>query len=252
MPLRFHHSAALRAAFALALALVVSMLSAAVCGPSAARAEASGHDSGPAAGATVSAYAPALKRLQQRLLLQGAHARMARAKALARLIRKHQARPGAAVRHAGDWNEAGGPQGMDAAARAPRAASSSRATAALVPDVLVNNRAQDIGSSNVGQAEQMIAALGSNILVAWNDGLGFATAPSTSTQGYGYSVDGGVTYTDGGSPPVPAGWRWASDPLVTVNEGTGDFWFCALVDDNSTMNGIALADALGWKVVEEA
>jgi hypothetical protein len=245
MPLRFHHSAALRAAFALTLTLAAAMLSAAITGQSAARAEAPGQYSEPAAGAQVSSYAPALKRLQQRLLLQGARARMARAKALTRMIRKHpeQVRPGAGVRRGGDWNEAGGPQGTGTRAPGERAASSARATAALAPDVLVNDRAQDAAYSLVGQAEQMIAAQGSNILVAWNDGLGFATAPYTSTQGYGYSVDGGVTYTDGGSPPVPAGWRWSSDPLVTVNEKTGDFWFCALVDDNSTRNGIALVKA---------
>jgi hypothetical protein len=245
MPLRFHHSAALRAAFVLALALVVSMLSAAVTGQSAARAETPGQYSKPAAGAKVSSYAPALKRLQQRLLLQGARARMARAKTLTQLLRRHpgQVRPGAGVRRRGDWNETGGPQGTATRATGERAAASARVTAALGPDALVNDRTQDAPYTDIGQAEQMIAAQGSNILVAWNDGLGFATAPYTSTQGYGYSVDGGVTYTDGGSPPVPAGWRWASDPLVTVNEKTGDFWFCAMVDDNSTRNGIALVKA---------
>jgi hypothetical protein len=243
MPLRFHHPADLRAA--LALALVFSMLPAAVCGPSAARAGTSGQYPGPADGAQVSSYAPALKRLQRELLLQGARARMARAKALTHLLRRHpgQVRPGAGVRRRGDWNEAGGPQGMGARAPESRETPSARATAALAPEVIVNDRAQDAGHSAVGQAEQMIAALGSNVLVAWNDGLGFTTSPSTSVQGYGYSVDGGATYTDGGSPPVPAGWRWASDPLVTVNEKTGDFWFCAMVDDNSTMNGIALVKA---------
>ncbi len=239
------HSAALRAAFVLALALASSMLPAAVAGPPAARAAAPGQDSRPETGAKVSSYAPALKRLQQRLLLQGARQRMARAKALTRLARKHpeQVRPGAGVRRRGDWNEAGGPQGPDTLASATRTALPARATVALVPDVLVNDRTQDAPYSYVGQAEQMTAAQDSNILIAWNDGLGFTTGPYTSTQGYGYSVDGGATYTDGGAPPVPAGWRWASDPLVAVNEKTGDFWFCALVDDNLTRNGIALVRA---------
>jgi hypothetical protein len=245
MPLRSHHSATLRAAFVLALTLAASWLSAAADGPSVARAETPGRYLEPAAGAQNSSYAPALKRLQQRLLLQGARARMARAKALTHLLRKHpgQVRPGAGVRRRGDWYEAGGPQGTGVRGPAARAASTARATAALAPGVLVNDRAQDAAYETVGQAEQMIAAQGSNILIAWNDGLGFATAPYTSTQGYGYSVDGGVTYTDGGSPPVPAGWRWASDPLVTVNEKTGDFWFCAMVDDNATRNGIAVVKA---------
>ena len=245
MPLRFHHSTAIRAALMLALALAASTFSAAIAGRSAARAGALEQDSRPAATARGSSYATALKHLQQQLLLQGARARMERAKTLTRLARKHpaQARAGAGVRRRGDWNEAGGPQGMGARTPTTLAASSARATAALVPDVLVNDRTQDTAFTSIGQAEQMIAAHGSNILVAWNDGLGFTTAPSTSTQGYGYSVDGGATYTDGGSPPVPAGWRWASDPLVTVNEKTGDFWFCAMVDDNATRNGIALVKA---------
>ncbi len=239
MPSRIQHTATLRAA--LALAVFVATTSPAAVGQSFARADATR----PADGVKVSTYAPALKLLQQRLLMQGARAKMARAKALAHSLRKHpgQTRTGARVRRPADWNEAGGTQGPGAPAAAPLATSAAQAPAALVPDVLVNDRAQDAGSTDVGQAEQMIAAHGSNVLVAWNDGLGFTTSPYTSTQGYGYSVDGGVTFTDGGAPPAPAGWRWASDPLVTVDEKTDDFWFCAMVDDNSTRNGIAVARA---------
>jgi hypothetical protein len=238
--------------------LAASTLCAAVTGPSVARTGEFDRDSRPAAGTQVSSYAPALKRLQRQLLLQGARQRMARARALTRLARRHpgQALSGSGVRRPGDWNENGGPQGMGARAPMAGMASPAGTAAGLVPDVLVNDRSQDAAFTSIGQAEQMIAAHGSNILVAWNDGLGLATAPLTSAQGYGYSVDGGATYTDGGSPPVPAGWRWASDPLVTVNEKTGDFWFCAMVDDNFTMNGIALvkarfdAGAVQWSAPE--
>jgi hypothetical protein len=245
MPSRFRSPAVLRATSLFALTLAAAALSAAVTGPSAARAGDPDQDSRPVAGAQVSPYAPALKRLQLQLLLQGARQRMARAKALTRSARRHpgQARSGSGVRRRGDWNENGGPQGLGARAPLGSVASPASAAAGLVPDVLVNDRAQDAAYTSIGQAEQMMAVQGSNILIAWNDGLGFATAPYTSSQGYGYSVDGGATYTDGGSPPVPAGWRWASDPLVTVNEKTGDFWFCAMVDDNLTMNGIALVKA---------
>lgn len=253
MPPRFHCSAALRAGFALALAFATLPVSTAVIGSSAARAESLDPDSRPQEGVNVSSFAPALKRLQQRLLLQGARARMAHAKALARMSRKQrdQARSGAGVRRRGDANEAGGPQGTGATAPMARIASRAGAAAGRISDVLVNDRAEDAAFANksVGQAEQMIAVQGSNILVAWNDGIGFVNPANTSTQGYGYSVDGGATYRDGGSPPVPAGWRWASDPLVAVNENTGDFWFCAMVDDNlpmnsyATKNGIALARA---------
>ena len=132
-------------------ALLLALSADAVRGQSAAP----GQYSEPAAGAQTSSYAPALKRLQQRLLLQGARARMARAKALTHLLRKHpeQVRPGAGVRWWGDWNEAGGPQGTGTRAPGERAASSARATAALVPDVLVNDRTRDNAYSVVGQAD---------------------------------------------------------------------------------------------------
>ena len=245
MPQRSRHSAALRATVVLVLALAISPLSAAVTGRSTARAGALEQDSNLSARSRVSSYAPALKRLQQRLLLQRAQARIARAKALTRQLRKHpgQAQPGARIRRPADWSEAGGPQGTGARAQMASVVSPTGTAAGLAPDVIVNSRAQDAAYTNVGQAEEMVAALGSNILVAWNDGLGFETLPASDTQGYGYSVNSGVSFTDGGAPPKLSGWNWTSDPLVVVNEKTGDFWYCALVDVNSTQNGIAVMKA---------
>jgi Bacterial pre-peptidase C-terminal domain len=119
------------------------------------------------------------------------------------------------------------------------------ATASFPPaNVRVNDPAAD--SANVGQAEESLAADGQNVLCAFNDGQGFVTGGGN--QGYAYSTDGGNTFTDGGAPPAPAGWTWNSDPLVTVDEKTHTFYFCALADSNladpaHAWNGIATVRA---------
>jgi hypothetical protein len=229
---------AARATVALVLALACFALP-------AGRAGADAPDAGAPAHARLSPHARAMKQQQQRLLLQGAQARIARWKAIARELRRHpgQARPGARARRPGDWREAGGPQGAGVPAPMSSVASPTGVAAGVAPDVIVNSRAQDVGHVDVGQAEVMAAALGANVLMAWNDGLGFETTPNSDTQGYGYSVDGGASFTDGGAPPKLTGWTWTSDPLVTVNEKTGDFWYCALVNPSSTQNGIAVMKA---------
>ena len=108
----------------------------------------------------------------------------------------------------------------------------------------VNNPAGDTGSA--GQSEESIAALGQNVLAAWNDGQGFNVA-NGSGQGYGYSTDGGATWTDGGDPPAPAGFpsfQWTSDPVCVVNPTTGTFYYSGLTAPNGgagSTNGVAVA-----------
>lgn len=100
-------------------------------------------------------------------------------------------------------------------------------------NVRANNPALE--GIDVCQSEESIASFGDYVLVAWNDG----NNDITQAQGYGYSVDGGATFVDGGSPPQPAGGSiWISDPVVTVNEKTGEFWFCSLLLSSATGNEI--------------
>src|SRR5439155_1508612 len=66
----------------------------------------------------------------------------------------------------------------------------------------------------------------SKVLAVWNDG---ETLAAPGPIGFGYSLDGGVTWRDGGTPAV--GGRvaaWVSDPVVTVDGRTGDFYLAAL------------------------
>ena len=122
--------------------------------------------------------------------------------------------------------------------RLPRAALTATPT-----NVRANNTSLD--AADAGQAEEAVAALGSNVLVAWNDGQGFEPGNSyKDTQGYGWSTNSGASFTDGGVPPKPPGfpsWKWTSDPVVTVNEKTGKFYYCALATPDTTHNAVGLA-----------
>ena len=107
-------------------------------------------------------------------------------------------------------------------------------------NVLVNNKAGD--AAGAGQAEQSPVFIGLNGLIAWNDGQGFNLTPQ-DVQGYGWSNDGGATWTDGGIP-LKQGTiaTWSSDPSVTANEKTGDFYYTGLTTNTGTNNnGVAVA-----------
>jgi hypothetical protein len=116
-----------------------------------------------------------------------------------------------------------------------------RRTAAAPPNVRLNNLSGD--DPDASQNEPSIAAWGNDVIAAWNDWPNANYAGSL--QGYAYSTDGGVTFTDGGVPEAPEGTFWLSDPVVTVNEKTGEFYYCALFDDpnpetGQITNGIAV------------
>src|SRR5437879_1369450 len=90
----------------------------------------------------------------------------------------------------------------------------------------------------------MIAAWHQYVLIAWNDGekadLTTSPAPTNDVEGYAFPSDSGATFADGGIPPNGTNWTWISDPVVTVNEKTGKFYFLALVDSTSGYNGIGI------------
>ena len=86
------------------------------------------------------------------------------------------------------------------------------------------------------QSETTIAVFGDTIVVGWNDGIGFEF-PEETISGYGYSVDRGETWVDGGS--VPEGTRasiWG-DPTVAVTRD-GQWIFASL--DFGNPQGLAV------------
>ena len=105
-------------------------------------------------------------------------------------------------------------------------------------NTIVNNRAGDSPAS--GQSETSVAAFGDILVAAWNDGQGFVTGGDQ--QGWATSSDGGVSWVDRGNFPHPAGvsgFEWFSDPVLTVNEKTGAFYFSALCDFSNAQGGRA-------------
>jgi hypothetical protein len=112
-------------------------------------------------------------------------------------------------------------------------------TRAITTNVPVNDPAgEELGSS---QNEPSIAARGSYVLAAYNDWPSLLALGSI--QGYSYSVNGGQSFTDGGEIPAPNGYIWTSDPVITVNEKNGDFFYCGLLED--TLEDLDPKNAVG-------
>jgi len=109
------------------------------------------------------------------------------------------------------------------------------------------NPAEDVTPAQAqlyGQSETSIAALGSFAVEAWNDSTGFAaTCPAPQSKeeltGFGFSSDGGVTFTDQGGVPNPAcgttGYLLFGDPSVEVwRHGNKTYFYISSLYDNFT------------------
>ncbi len=134
-------------------------------------------------------------------------------------------------------------------AEAPRVAHPDGALSVLVipTNVRANDKTGDAGSA--GQSEVSIAMNGQYGLCAWNNGQGFNTGGDL--QGVAYTTDGGATWLPtpavppaiAGAPPhFPGspGRTWTSDPACAVNEKTGEFYYCGLINDTGTTNGVGV------------
>ena len=186
-------------------------------------------------------------RIKYETIWAGARAQLREARERAELVRRARQGNRAAIRalrvRRAENDE--GPLPSDlAATTASRPAETSPlaalGTQAIPTNVRLNNPAGD--GTSAAQSEVSVAAIGNNIVAAWNDGQGFITGGDI--QGYGWSNDGGATFTDGGSPPHPGAYpafRWTSDPVMAVNEKTGDFWYCGLANTDASNNAVAVA-----------
>ena len=103
---------------------------------------------------------------------------------------------------------------------------------ATPPNLQVNEA--DHHSANLGnsttQSETSITIFGSTIVVGWNDTSQYATAGLgglTSITGYGYSTDGGATFSDAGLLSPPPDRVNFGDPALAV-DGAGNFYFASL------------------------
>ncbi|MBE0570826.1 MAG: hypothetical protein IH618_04705, partial [Ignavibacteriaceae bacterium] len=99
-------------------------------------------------------------------------------------------------------------------------------------DVLVNNNTGATGTAYFTQSETSILAFGNNVLIGFNDS-GSNNGASKFT-GFSYSLNGGVSFTDGGTLPTNAGGD-AGDPVFARNETTGRIYFSTLGFNVSTI-----------------
>jgi hypothetical protein len=77
--------------------------------------------------------------------------------------------------------------------------------------------------------EPSMAASGSTVVVGWNDSKQFAASGwggVTSITGYGFSVNGGASFTDAGQLSPPSGLVHLGDPALAVDGS--DFYFASL------------------------
>jgi hypothetical protein len=102
--------------------------------------------------------------------------------------------------------------GLDTSA-AESGAKPSESSTGQPPRVGGNIRVNDPSDFPFGRSESAIAVggNGNRIVIGWNDGEGFCGPPAgfcppplglPGFTGYGYSIDGGRTFTDGGAPPL--------------------------------------------------
>jgi hypothetical protein len=105
---------------------------------------------------------------------------------------------------------------------------------------------------SIVQSEVAIAVRGDTIVVGWNDGIIFAGG--SSACGYGYSVDRGETWTDGGEVPNgPDVTVWGDPTVIVTNEGEWVFMSIGL----GTPRGLAynrarfIGGALIWDPAEK-
>lgn len=143
----------------------------------------------------------------------------------------------------------------------PVGGEAQTATSSGLPNVDAASRAEDRTNSGAyigGQSETSIAASGNYVVEEWNDGTGFFAgcgSPNYKEElsGYGFSSDGGKTFTDLGGLPnkdCANGSRWEGDPSVGTYSASGSTYFylsslyeCTSTSGcpNQTLGGVAVA-----------
>jgi hypothetical protein len=109
-------------------------------------------------------------------------------------------------------------------------------------NVIVNAPQSGPPAGLVGRSETTLTVHGQNIVAGWNDAQGFCGPPFGSVcapqspaglSGYGYSTDGGQTWTDGGGPDPFGGVLSRGDPWMD-NNGAGTFYYANLAVNRTT------------------
>lgn len=111
------------------------------------------------------------------------------------------------------------PTGADGAGARAAGAAAVRARAGLA-NVRVNDPAADrFQVDQTTQSETAVAVAGTKVAVGFNDSQQalLALTDGLDFSGYGYSTDGGKTFTDGGTLPNPKNFVNFGDPWLTAD-----------------------------------
>lgn len=121
------------------------------------------------------------------------------------------------------------------------------------PNRIVNAPQVGLPAGLLGRSETTIAGTddGRYLVAGWNDAQGFcgppfgAPCPPPSLpglSGYGYSSDGGLTWTDGGAPPVLNNVLTRGDPWLDVGGFDGmTFYYANLAVDFTTAASLGIS-----------
>jgi hypothetical protein len=93
-------------------------------------------------------------------------------------------------------------------------------------DSLTNNNAGSTGTAFFTQSETTLVAFGSTIVVGFNDS-GSNSGGSNKFTGFARSIDGGFSFTDGGTLPTNPNGD-AGDPVMARDNNTGRIFFSTL------------------------
>src|SRR5437764_13342026 len=125
------------------------------------------------------------------------------------------------------------------------------ATSGFAPNVNAASLREDVapsGERGYGQSEEAVAGVGPYVVEAWNDATGFFSvcpAPMNKEEltGFGFSADGGKSFTDLGGVPNAhcARDQYFGDPSVEAwrSGGSSYFYISSLFD---AANGAGLAN----------
>jgi hypothetical protein len=124
------------------------------------------------------------------------------------------------------------------AAPSARSGTSCAAEPSTTGNVQVNCVAEDGTSLQNTQSETSVAAVGSKVVVGFNDSL-VCCRPTINFTGYSVSTDGGKTFTNMGDLPWEAGAQALGDPSV-AHDDQGNFYFASLATNATGINAHSL------------
>ena len=141
----------------------------------------------------------------------------------------------------GEWSSLERPQEEVFDAPSPVHSFAPLYADAISTNVRINDPTGD--RTNETQDETAAASSGSRALAAWNDSKGFNNFGATNTlAGYGYSINGGQTWIDGGDFPrngLGQGEQLFGDPGICMNR-LGHCWFCSIYTLPNNNNAVAV------------